>query len=125
MPLVPALLDMTQPASRRLLLWCACGPRGVVRGGPEGPTRQPKYGVEDHTMRYSLIVGLTCAALLADVTAVGAQSMMGSPLPAVPGSAPADASPAPDAAAPNSKPNMEQGCIGSARSRAGFIHGGS
>jgi hypothetical protein len=58
-------------------------------------------------MRYSLIVGLTCAALLADVTAVGAQSMMGSPLPAVPGSAPADASTAPDAAAPNSKPKQK------------------
>src|SRR3954468_755114 len=107
MSMVPALLDMTQPAPRRLLLWCACGPRGVVRGGSEGSTRQPKYGVEDHTMRYSLIVGLTCAALLADVTAVGAQSMMGSPLPAVPGSAPADASTAPDAAAPNSKPKQK------------------
>src|SRR3954465_8278833 len=103
MPLVPALLDMTQPASRRLLLWCACGPCGVVRGGLEGSTREPKYGVEDHTMRYSLIVGFSCAALLADVTAVGAQGMMGSLLPAVPGSAPADAAAAPDAAAPNSR----------------------
>ena len=58
-------------------------------------------------MRYSLIAGLTCGALLADVTAVSAQSMMGSPLPAVPGSAPADASTAPDAAAPNSKPKQK------------------
>src|SRR3954469_15054355 len=33
--------------------------------------------------------------------------MMGSPLPAVPGSAPADASPAPDAAAANSKPKQK------------------
>jgi len=65
-------------------------------------------------MRYSLIVGFSCAALLADVTAVGAQSMMGSPSPrmmdtspAVPGSAPADAAAAPDAAAPNSKPKQK------------------
>ena len=58
-------------------------------------------------MRYSLIVGLSCAALLADVTAVGAQSMMGIPSPAVPGSAPADASAAPDAAGPKSKPKQK------------------
>jgi hypothetical protein len=62
-------------------------------------------------MRYSLIVGFSCAALLADVTAVGAQSMMGSPSPrmmdtspTVPGSAPADAAAAPEAAAPKTKP---------------------
>src|SRR3954447_6973833 len=30
-------------------------PVGVVRGGSEGSIRQPKYGVEDHTMRYSVI----------------------------------------------------------------------
>jgi len=65
-------------------------------------------------MRYSLIVGFSCAALLADVTAVDAQSMMGSPSPrmmdtspTVPGSAPADAAAAPDAAAPNSKPKQK------------------
>src|SRR3954466_8884564 len=66
-------------------------------------------------MRYSLIVGLTCVALLADVTAVSAQSMMGSPSPsmlgspslAVPGSAPADAAAAPDAAAAKLKPKQK------------------
>ena len=65
-------------------------------------------------MRYSLIVGFSCAALLADVTAVDAQSMMGSPSPrmmdtspTVPGSAPADAAATPDAAAPKSKPKQK------------------
>jgi hypothetical protein len=51
-------------------------------------------------MRYSLIFGFSCAALSADVTAVGAQSMMGIPSPAVSGSAP-------DAAAPKSKPKQK------------------
>ena len=58
-------------------------------------------------MRYSLIVGFSCAALFADVTAVGAQSMMGIPSPAVSGSAPAAASAAPDAPAPKSKPKQK------------------
>src|SRR4051794_35937197 len=107
MPMVPALLDMTQPASRRLFALVRMWPRGGVRGGSEGSTREPKYGVEDHTMRYSLLVGLTCAALLTDVTAAAAQSMMGIPSPDVPGSAPADAVAAPEAAAPNSKPKQK------------------
>jgi hypothetical protein len=63
-------------------------------------------------MRYSLIVGSACAALFADITAVSAQSvlgspspsMLGSPSPTVPGSAPADAAAAPEAAAPKTKP---------------------
>jgi hypothetical protein len=59
-------------------------------------------------MRYSLIVGFSCAALFADVTAVGAQSMMGIPSPAVSGSAPAAASAAPDAPAPKSKSKPKQ-----------------
>src|SRR3954465_11092896 len=58
-------------------------------------------------MRYSLIFGVSCAALFADVTAVGAQSMMGIPSPAVSGSAPAAASVAPDAPAPKSKPKQK------------------
>ena len=65
-------------------------------------------------MRYSLIVGFSCAALLADVTAVDAQSMMGSPSPrmmdtspTVPGSAPADAAAAPEAKAPKPSPKQK------------------
>jgi hypothetical protein len=66
-------------------------------------------------MRYSLIIGSACAALLANVTAAAAQSMMGSPSPSimaspsppVPGSAPADAVAAPEAAAPKPKPKQK------------------
>jgi hypothetical protein len=58
-------------------------------------------------MRYSLIAGLTCAALFANVTTVAAQSLMDVPSPIMPGSAPADAAAAPEAAAPNSKPKQK------------------
>jgi hypothetical protein len=66
-------------------------------------------------MRYSLIVGSACAALLADIAAVSAQSvlgssspsMLGSPSPTVLGSAPADAAAAPEAAAPKTKPTQK------------------
>ena len=65
-------------------------------------------------MRYSLMVGFSCAALLTDVTAVGAQTMMGSPSPrmmdtspTMPGSAPADTAAASDVAAPKSKSNQK------------------
>jgi hypothetical protein len=58
-------------------------------------------------MRYSLLIRLSCAALLADVTAVSAQSMMGSPSPTMLGSAPVDAAAAPDAAAAKPKPKQK------------------
>ena len=48
-------------------------------------------------MRYPLIAGLACAAFLAGVTAVAAQT------PTVPGSAPGDAAATPKAAAPKPK----------------------
>jgi hypothetical protein len=83
-------------------------------------------------MRYSLIVGFSCAALLADVTAVDAQSMMGSPSPrmmdtspTVPGSAPADAAAAPETAAPKPKPKGPPGAVtivnASAKSVTGVV----
>src|SRR4051812_50051653 len=53
------------------------------------------------------IFGFFCALLFADAPAVGAQSMMAIPPPAVSGSAPAAASAAPDAAAPKSKPKQK------------------
>ena len=49
-------------------------------------------------MRYPLIAGLACAALLASVTAISAQT------PAVPGSVPGDAAATPETAAPKQKP---------------------
>jgi hypothetical protein len=58
-------------------------------------------------MRYSLLIRLSCAALLADVTAVSAQSMMGSPSPTMLGSAPVDAAATPDAAAAKPKPKQK------------------
>ncbi len=48
-------------------------------------------------MRYRLIAGLACAALLAGVTAASAQT------PAVPGSAPGNAAAAPETTAPKPK----------------------
>ena len=48
-------------------------------------------------MRYPLIAGLACAALLASVTAISAQT------PAVPGSVPGDAAATPETAAPKQK----------------------
>ena len=48
-------------------------------------------------MRYRLIAGLACAALLAGVTATSAQT------PAVPGSAPGNAAAAPETTAPKPK----------------------
>jgi hypothetical protein len=48
-------------------------------------------------MRYPLIAGLACAALLASVTAISAQT------PALPGSVPGDAAATPETAAPQQK----------------------
>src|SRR3954452_2441608 len=59
-------------------------------------------------MRYSPVAGLVCAAFLADVTAVAAQTTMGAPSLAVPGSAPADAAAAPEAAAPKPSPKQKR-----------------
>ena len=53
-------------------------------------------------MRYPLIAGLACAALLAGVTALSAQT------PAVPGSAPGDAAATPETAAPKPKPKPKR-----------------
>jgi hypothetical protein len=53
-------------------------------------------------MRYPLIAGLACAALLASVTAIPAQT------PAVPGSAPGDAAATPETAAPKPKPKPKR-----------------
>jgi hypothetical protein len=58
-------------------------------------------------MRYSLITGLTCAALVIGLTSATAQTMMGVPAPAVSGPSPADAPAAPDAAVPKSKPKQK------------------
>ena len=52
-------------------------------------------------MRYPLIAGLACAALLASVTAISAQT------PAVPGSVPGDAAATPETAAPKQKPKRK------------------
>ena len=51
-------------------------------------------------MRYPLVVGLTCAAFVAGLTAVAAQQ----PAPAAPESEPADAGAAPAAPKPKPKP---------------------
>ena len=56
-------------------------------------------------MRYSLLTGFACAALVLDLTPAVAQSTM--IMPDVPGSAPADAAAAPDAAAPEPKPKQK------------------
>jgi hypothetical protein len=52
-------------------------------------------------MRYPLIAGLACAALLASVTAASAQT------PVVPGSAPKNAAATPEAAAAKPKPKRK------------------
>ena len=57
----------------------------------------------DHTMRYSLLTGLTCAALLLGLTPAVAQPLMS--MPDVPGSAPAGA--APEATAPRPSPKQK------------------
>ena len=62
-------------------------------------------------MRYSLVTGLTCAALVVGLTPAAAQTMMGVPAPAVPGSTPADAPAAPDAAAPKPKQKGPPGAV--------------
>src|SRR4051795_12158940 len=76
-------------------------------------------------MRYSLIAGLTCAALFANVTTVTAQSLMDVPSPIMPGSAPADAAAAPEAAAPKPKPKGPPGAVtivnASAKSVTGVV----
>jgi hypothetical protein len=53
-------------------------------------------------MRYPLIAGLACAALLASVTAISAQT------PTVPGSVPGDAAATPEPAAPKQKQKPKQ-----------------
>ena len=58
-------------------------------------------------MRFSLIAGLTCTALVVGLTPATAQTLMGVPSPAVPGSVPADAAAAPDATAPKPKPKQK------------------
>jgi hypothetical protein len=62
-------------------------------------------------MRYSLITGLTCAALIVGLTPAAAQTMMGVPSPDVLGSAPADAAAAPDAVAPKPKQKGPPGAV--------------
>jgi hypothetical protein len=62
-------------------------------------------------MRYSLITGLTCAALVVGLTPATAQTLMGAPSPAVPGSAPADAAAAPEATAPKPKQKGPPGAV--------------
>ena len=57
-------------------------------------------------MRYSLIAGLTCAVLVVGLTPGAAQTMMGVPPPAVPGSAPAAAA-APETTAPKPTPKQK------------------
>ena len=54
-------------------------------------------------MRYSLLTGFACAALVLGLTPAVAQSTMS--MPDVPGSAPAEA--APEAAAPKAKPKQK------------------
>ena len=62
-------------------------------------------------MRYSLIAGLTYAALVVGLTPATAQTLMGVPSPAVPGSAPADATAAPEATAPKPKQKGPPGAV--------------
>jgi hypothetical protein len=56
-------------------------------------------------MRYSLLTGFACAALVLGLTPAVAQSTMSMPSPAGAGSAPGEA--APEAAAPKSKPKQK------------------
>src|SRR5687767_13259472 len=91
----------------------------VVRGGLEDITRKLKHRVEGQTMRYSLLVVFSCAASLADITAIAAQSIMGSPPPIMMGSpsptalgfAPTDAAATPEAAAPKPKRKGPPGAV--------------
>ena len=57
-------------------------------------------------MRYSLVTGLACAILVVGLTPGAAQTMMGVPPPAVPGSAPAAAA-APETTAPKPTPKQK------------------
>src|SRR4051812_26443834 len=61
---------------------------------------------QDHTMRSSVITGITFAAL-AGLTPAAAQTMIGVPSPALPSSAPADAAAAPEATAPKPTPKQK------------------
>jgi hypothetical protein len=61
-------------------------------------------------MRSSLIAGLTCTALVG-LTPATAQTLMGVPSPAVPGSAPSDAAAAPEATAPKPKQKGPPGAV--------------
>jgi hypothetical protein len=56
-------------------------------------------------MRYSLLTGFACAALILGLTPAVAQSTLSMPSPAEAGSAPAEA--APEAAAPKPKPKQK------------------
>ncbi len=58
-------------------------------------------------MRYSLITGFACAALVVGLAPAVAQTIMGVPSPAVSGSAPAEATAAPEAAAPKPTPKRK------------------
>ena len=62
-------------------------------------------------MRSSLIAGLTCTALVVGLTPATAQTLMGIPSPAVPGSALSDAAAAPEAAAPKPKQKGPPGAV--------------
>ncbi len=58
-------------------------------------------------MRYSLLTGFACAALVLGLTPAVAQSMMSMPSAAGAGSAPAEAAAAPEATVPNPKPKQK------------------
>ena len=58
-------------------------------------------------MRYSLMTGFACAALILGLTPAVAQSIMSVPSPAEAGSAPAEAPAAPEAAAPKPAPKQK------------------
>ena len=58
-------------------------------------------------MRYSVIIGVTFAALVVGLTPAAAQTMIGVPSPALPSSAPADAAAAPEATAPKPTPKQK------------------
>ena len=91
----------------------------VVRGGLKAITRKMKHRVEGQTVSYSLLVVFSCAVSLADITALAAQSVMGSPPPIMMGSppptalsfAPTDAAATPEAATPKPKQKGPPGAV--------------
>ena len=58
-------------------------------------------------MRYSLLTGFACAALVLGLAPAMAQSTMSMPSPAEAGSGPAEAAAAPEATAPKPKPKQK------------------